>query len=194
MNAVHREIIVAWLALLCMVAVSGAEEQVGGIAGQVGVTVTIQPYMAVSVQVIGDTPSGTTDETDGPIPGVPPLRGGIDFKALKQPGVVDGDGHIVITVWTNSRTWSVLNETSGLQSPEDFIPPERLFVRSHFTDPTVDQGAGVGYESMVSPKLVAGGAVAEHREFEVHYRLEATWEDKPGLYQGVLTFTILPTP
>lgn len=187
---------VSLLALLSLPSLITAGDQIGGIAGQINVSATIEPFMSVSLQVVAIDQIPGDQALPGAWAGLgdEPLRRAINFSALDKPEVVDGDGYVVIRVSSNTRTWSVINETTGLLSEDDHIPGDRVFVRSEFTDPSTDEGAGPGYESLSGPKLVAAGSAADQNRFECYYKLEATWEDRPGLYDGTLTFTVLPTP
>lgn len=174
-----------------------AQEQVGGTAQTLGVNLTVEPFMSVTVLTV-------ESERDEEVPsfrnlgsyveGGSTLRSTIEFEALEQPGIIEPDKHVQIIVSSNCTSWSVDCGTEGLTSEDDFIPPERLFVRSYYTDPGVDEGAGPGYQSLVQPKLVAAGSASRELSYEVFLKLEVTWEDSPGDYDGILKFTVLPTP
>jgi hypothetical protein len=74
------------------------------------------------------------------------------------------------------------------------IPPERLYLKSFYTDPGVDHGAGPGYESLAVPKMVASGSASQELSYQVFLKLEVTWDDMPGDYDGILNLTVMPTP
>jgi hypothetical protein len=163
----------------------------------VGVTTTIEPFMSVTIV------TAETERSDNEPPfrnlgayvdGGSMARGTIGFEAMTEPGIIDGDKHVQIIVSSNCTSWNVEASTLGLTSEDDLIPPERLFLRSYYTDPGFDEGAGPGYESLGVPKLVATGSASEELSYQVFLRLEVTWEDKPGDYDGVLNFTVMPTP
>jgi hypothetical protein len=184
--------------LLLLPLVAGmAQEQVGGTAQTVGVTTTIEPFMSVAV-VTAET---GRDESEPPFRNLGSFlgsgslaRGVVEFEALEQPGVIDADKHVQIIVSSNCTNWSVECSSTGLTSADDFIPPDRLFIRSFYTDPGLDNGAGPGYENLSVPRLVATGSAALELSYQVFLRLDVTWEDTPGDYDGVLNFTVMPTP
>ncbi len=183
--------------LLALVAAGMAQEQVGGTAQTVGMTTTIEPFMSVTIVTaqsgrdIPDAPFRTL----GSFLGAGSLaRGVVEFEALAQPGVVEADKHVQIIVSSNCTNWSVDCSSTGLASADDFIPPERLFVKSFYTDPGVDNGAGPGYETLMAPKLVATGSASQELSYQVYLKLEVTWDDMPGDYDGILSFTVMPTP
>jgi hypothetical protein len=196
-----REMVLLFLAgsILILLPPAGAmaQEQTGGTVQTVGVTTTIEPFMSVTVV----TAESDRDVTDPPfrnlgsyVDGGGLARGVVEFEALEQPGIIDADKHVQIIVSSNCTSWSVECSSTGLTSTDDFIPPERLFLKSFYTDPGVDNGAGLGYESLVVPKLVASGSAALELSYQVRLRLEVTWDDMPGDYDGTLNFTVMPTP
>jgi hypothetical protein len=190
--------VLAGLILLLLLPAAGmTQDQVGGTAQTVGVTTTIEPFMSVTL-VTAET---DREETDPPFRNLGSLGDGgslgmgvVEFEALEQPGVIEADKHVQIIVSSNCTSWAVECSSTGLTSPDDFIPPDRLFVRSFYTDPGADNGAGPGYENLVVPKLVATGSAAQELSYQVFLKLEVTWEDTPGDYDGVLNFTVMPTP
>lgn len=182
--------------LLALVAAGMAQEQVGGTAQTVGMTTTVEPFMSVTIvtaQSGRDVPE-TPFMTLGSSVGGSLARGVVKFEALEQPGVVEADKHVQIIVSSNCTNWSVDCSSTGLTSADDFIPPERIFVKSFYTNSGVDNGAGPGYETLVVPKLVATGSASQELSYQVYLKLEATWDDMPGDYDGVLSFTVMPTP
>jgi hypothetical protein len=192
-----REFLMVSILVPVLLAVGMAQEQIGGTAQTVGVAATIEPYMSVRIVTAGA-------RGDEPIPRFRTLgalqeegvqaRGTIEFSALEQPGIIEPDKHVQIIVSSNCTSWSVECNTTGLTSTDDFIPPERLYLRSFYTDPDADYGAGPGYESLAVPKLVATGSASRELSYQVYFKLEVTWCDLPGDYDGVLNFTCMPTP
>ena len=191
------QFLVGSILLLVLPAAAVAQEQIGGTAQTVGVTTTIEPFMSVTI---------VTAQSGRDIPELPfrtlgsfvgagsPAMGAVEFEALEQPGVVDADKHVQVIVSSNCTNWSVECSSAGLTSADDFIPSERLFVKSFYTDPGADNGAGPGYESLVVPKLVAAGSASRELSYQVYLKLEVTWDDTPGDYDGILNFTVMPTP
>ena len=183
--------------LLVLLSICLAQDQVGGTAATVGVTTTIEPFMSVTVI----TAESERDDSEPPfrnlgsyVDGGGLGRGTIEFEAMEQPGIIEPDRHVQIIVSSNCTSWSVECSSQGLTSIDDFIPPERLFVRSFYTDPEADYGAGPGYESLALPKLVASGSASQELGYQVFLKLEVTWEDTPGDYDGILNLTVMPTP
>jgi hypothetical protein len=178
-------------------------DQVGGQIGSLGVTAVIEPYMSVSIVTVPWDPTSTGQWGKTPSTDAQDMRSlltsseapaAIEFAALEKPAVVDGDKYVLISVSSNCTSWSVTCSSEGLVSSDDAIPPDRLFVRSAYTNPGVDNGAGAGFEGLSAPRVVATGSVAQEVIHQAMFKLNVTWEDRPGSYDGVLTFTVLPTP
>lgn len=170
-----------------------SSDQIGGQAGALEVVATIEPYLAVSVHIVegGEigqkamaSPQGFSARSRSNV---------INFSGLEKPGVIAPDKHVLIIASSNTSNWSIVCTSTGLQSEDDFIPPERLFIHSSYSSGK-DEGAGPGFESLGSPRLVAMGGVASQIEKEVFLKLELTWDDKPGSYDGIVNFEILPVP
>lgn len=183
--------------LLAFPAAGMAQDQVGGTVQTVGVTTTIEPYMSVTIVTAEsgrDVPDSPFRNLGSFVDGGSLARGVVEFEALEQPGIVEADKHVQIIVSSNCTNWSVDCSSAGLASADDLIPPERLFVKSFYTDPGADNGAGPGYENLVVPKLVAAGSASQELSYQVYLKLEVTWDDMPGDYDGILSFTVMPTP
>ena len=191
------EILVGSIVLLILPVAGMTQEQFGGTAQTVGVTTTIEPFMSVTV-VTAETERQDTDlpfrNLGSYVDGGSLARGVVEFEALEQPGIIEADKHVQIIVSSNCTNWSVECSSTGLASADDFIPPERLYLRSFYTDPGADNGAGPGYENLALPRLVAAGSAALELSYQVFLKLEVTWEDTPGDYDGILNFTVMPTP
>jgi len=183
--------------LLVFAAAGKAQDQVGGTAQTIGVTTTIEPFMSVTI-VTAETERDVTEppfrNLGSVMEGGSLARGVVEFEALEQPGVVEADKHVQIIVSSNCTNWSVECNSTGLTSADDAIPPERLYVKSFYTDPGADNGAGPGYENLLVPKLVATGSAAQELSYQVYLKLEVTWDDTPGDYEGILNLTVMPTP
>jgi len=191
------QILAGSIVLLVLSLAGLTQEQFGGTAQTVGVTTTIEPFMSVTIV----TAQSERQEPDLPfrslgsyVDGGSLARGVVEFEALEQPGFIEADKHVQIIVSSNCTNWSVECSSTGLASADDFIPPERLYLRSFYTDPGADNGAGPGYENLAVPKLVATGSAALELSYQVFLKLEVTWEDMPGDYDGILNFTVMPTP
>jgi hypothetical protein len=183
--------------LPAFVSVCLAQDQVGGTAATVGIGATIEPYMSVTVVAA----ESERDDLDPPFRNLGAFleagtmaRGTIEFEALEQPGFIEPNRHVQIIVSSNCTSWNVECSTQGLTSSDDFIPPERLYLRSFYTDPGADEGAGQGYEDLAVAKLVASGTAAQELSYQVYLKLEVTWDDMPGDYEGILNFTVMPMP
>jgi len=172
-------------------------------AGQIGaldVTAVVEPYMSVRLLTVPMPDTPIDDGSPKQIPDIPAEAGTsmfesmLEFSALEKPGVVTADKYVVIVVSSNCSDWNVTCTSQGLTSSDDFIPSERIFVRSDYTTASEDRGAGRGYEALGSPRLVAAGSVAQDQVNNAFFKLNVTWDDTPGSYDGVLTFTVLPTP
>ena len=42
--------------------------------------------------------------------------------------------------------------------------------------------------------MVAAGSSSQELSYQVYLKLEVTWDDTPGDYDGILNFTVMPTP
>ena len=183
--------------LLALLSAGAAQDRIGGTAATVGVTTTIEPFMSVTIitaESQRDDSEPTFRNLGSFVDGGGMGRGTVEFEAMEQPGIIEADKHVQIIVSSNCTSWSVECSSTGLASADDAIPPERLFVRSYYTDPGADYGAGPGYESLELPKIVAAGSSSQELSYQVFLRLEVTWDDMPGDYDGILNFTVMPTP
>jgi hypothetical protein len=176
------------------------QSQAGGQIGSVEVTAVIEPYMAVTLLTVPMSEAPVENGSGRKLPDIPAESGSamfesmLEFSALEKPGVVDADKYVVIVVSSNCTDWNVTCTSQGLTSSDDFIPSERIFVRSDYSDGAQNKGAGAGYEGLGSPRLVAAGSIAQDEVHNAFFKLDVTWDDAPGSYDGVLTFTVLPTP
>jgi len=123
----------------------------------------------------------------------------ISFHADTSPGSFDSQP-VDVTVCSDYKDWSIHCEVISpltLSGRTNRIPLERLFINSPYTDPGVDKGAGLGYESMDQPRLVAKGSFTGPvaiKASSLKFRLLTKWEDKPGTYVGQVRFTYLTNP
>lgn len=189
----ERLVLAVLLTALGIPRVVSSSDQIGGQAGAIEVIATIEPYLAVSVYVVE---GGEIGERVVPTPqgfGMRSRPNVIEFSGLEKPGLITPDKHVLIRASSNTASWSIVCTSNGLQSEDDFIPAERLFVHSPYTG-SKDEGAGSGFQSLTMPRLVATGRAASVIENEVFLKLQLTWDDKPGSYDGVVNFEILPVP
>ena len=123
----------------------------------------------------------------------------ISFHADSSPGTFDSQP-VDVTVRSDSKDWSIHCEVISpltLSGRTNRIPFERLFINTPYTDPSIDKGAGPGYESMNQPRLVAKGSfigAVAIKASSLKFRLLTKWEDKPGTYVGQIRFTYLTNP
>lgn len=183
--------------LLSICSAGQAEDQVSGQAGMLSVSAKIEPFMAVSVILIQSSqesggPGGATGREGQINDGDEAV--GIEFSALEKPGVIDADKDVLVRVASNITGWNVMCSSQGLSGSDGAIPADRIFVKSDYTNPAADAGVGLGYESLSAPRVVAAGSAAGEVTHPASFKLNVTWEDKPGSYDGVLTFTVLPEP
>ncbi len=124
-------------------------------------------------------------------------EGEILFDVDGPPGVYEAGTPVQISVGSVSGHWAVSCHAEPLVGERGLIPPERIFVEHRCSDPSSDQGAGPGYESLGELRLVAEGGFTGPEPLEVNslrFRLLTTWEDKPGTYRGIIKFTYLFQP
>jgi hypothetical protein len=196
-NSTSWQVLAGAVILLSLCSAGQAEDQVAGQVGNLNVSAKIEPFMAVSVtltQTVQESgrPGGTPGRPGQIDPGDDAL--GIEFSALEKPGVIDADKDVLLSVASNITGWNVTCSSQGLSGSDGTIPADRIFVKSDYTNPAVDAGVGPGYESLSAPRVVAAGSGAGEVTHPASFKLNVTWEDKPGSYNGVLTFTVLPEP
>jgi len=121
---------------------------------------------------------------------------GVYFHVNGPPDVWDGDRSVKLTVGSNSNNWSVICDATNLKSSNDLIPNSRIFMKINPDDFTGDYGAGIGYYKLSIPQLeVASGSQIPPTEMcELLFRLKTLDEDRPGHYEGIITFTQLTNP
>jgi hypothetical protein len=198
--AIRPRALLLCCAMLLAAASALCQSQATGQIGALQMTAVIEPYMSVALLTVPMSEAPVENGSGRKLPDIPAESGSavfesaLEFSALEKPGLVDADKYVVIVVSSNCTDWNVTCTSQGLTSSDDFIPSERIFVRSDYTDVDEDRGAGVGYEGLGSPKLVAAGSLAQDEIHNAFFKLDVTWEDAPGSYDGVLTFTVLPTP
>jgi hypothetical protein len=188
-----------WLVAAATPAMS--QDNAGGRVGDLRMVAVIEPYMSVTLLTLPmpfvprTPPRSKPGEPDVPIEsGMAMFESRLEFAALERPGVVDADKYVAVVVSSNCTSWSVTCSSQGLASDSDFIPPERILMRSDYTHGGGNTEAGPGYEGLDAPRLVAAGSFTEQEIHEAFFKLNITWDDSPGSYDGVLTFTVLPTP
>lgn len=119
----------------------------------------------------------------------------VHFHANGPPAIWDGDKSVKMTIGSNCGSWSVISEATDLVSPDDVIPKERLYLKIDPGDFSGNEGAGVGYYTLKTLLEVATGAQTPPKEIcELHFKLQTLDIDRPGHYEGVITFTQLINP
>lgn len=123
----------------------------------------------------------------------------VQFSIAGPPGVYDANVPIgvpvSVTVGCNAGAWSVSCAASALTGPNGSIGPERIFMQRQSAPNTPDMGAGAGFESLEVKRTVAEGVPQAPQAVEVlNFRILTQWQDRPGTYQGTITFTHLMTP
>ncbi len=117
------------------------------------------------------------------------------FHANGPPAIWDGDKTIKLLVGTNSSFWNVICEATDLINQNDVIPNERIYLKIDPDEFTQNQGAGAGYRKMNIPIEVATGAqTPPHHVCEMKFKLKTLETDRPGHYEGTVTFTHLTNP
>lgn len=120
---------------------------------------------------------------------------GIHFHANGPPAIWEGDKSVKMTIGSNCGSWSVISEATNLESPDDMIPKGRLFMKIDPDDFSGNEGAGVGYYTMETQLEVASGSQTPPKEIcEMYFKLQTLDIDRPGHYEGVITFTHLVNP
>ena len=121
---------------------------------------------------------------------------GVYFHANGPPAFWDGDKAVMMTVGSNCGSWTVVCEATNLVSDNDnMIPNSRLFMKIDPDDFTGNEGAGVGYHKLDTELEVASGSLTPPKEIcEMRFKLQTLDIDRPGHYEGIITFTHLINP
>ncbi|MBN1154700.1 hypothetical protein JXB12_07255 [candidate division KSB1 bacterium] len=120
---------------------------------------------------------------------------GVYFHANGPPRVWNGDKSTTLTIGSNSDFWSVVCEATDLTSPDDVIPRDRIFMKIDPDDFTGNEGAGTGFHSLQQQIEVADGTPTPPVEVcTMQFKLKTLDIDRPGHYEGVITFTYLSSP
>jgi hypothetical protein len=118
----------------------------------------------------------------------------IRFHALSGPGVYKADRNVIVRVGSNTRGWTITVEATPLTGSKGSIPAERVFVKGPGTDSSVDKGAGPGFDSLSSPKLVAIGLRRGLLDVPVEFKLKTGNQDRAGFYTGLIYVNCLMAP
>jgi hypothetical protein len=118
----------------------------------------------------------------------------IRFYATGGPDLYAGDSQVVVLVSTNEDTWAIGVQATPLQGEGGDIEADRVFAQSEYTDPDADEGGGVGYICIGTPRVIAAGPQSEISEFHVNFRLKTTHMDKAGKYAGRIFLDYLISP
>jgi len=120
---------------------------------------------------------------------------GVYFHADGPPAIWDGDKSTTLTIGSNSELWSVICEATDLTSSNDAIPKSRIYMKIDPDDFQGNEGAGTGYHSLQQEVEVANGTPTPPSEVcSMQFRLKTRDIDRPGHYEGVITFTYLSNP
>lgn len=120
------------------------------------------------VSIVPSTPSITL-EVGGPFAPRRPLKFG-PWTASAQFG---------LRVESRIPFWGVKLEASPLEGPEGVLPPDRLWIRTEATEGE--------FQSLAQPvPIVVGDLRTPVKETFATIKVEPTWTDAPGEYQGEL--------
>jgi hypothetical protein len=164
----------------------------------VGVMVTVEPCVLIGVsteepaqhRVLGS-------ETAPPDVSGRPQDNHISFYATSGPGVYDAHKEVTLQVGSNSDEWVVAAVASPLIGDSGNIPGDRVYVRSEYTDEQVahaDDGAGPGFVSIGTRKVVLTGSSASGHQASLKFRLKTDSSDLVGVYSGTIVFSYFITP
>ncbi|KAA3613833.1 MAG: hypothetical protein DWQ05_16290 [Calditrichaeota bacterium] len=117
------------------------------------------------------------------------------FHVDGPPDVWDSDKSIKITVGSNCGNWSVMCKASELANVSYKIPKDRIFLKLTSKDYRIDEGAGLGYQSLKNSIQIVNGSMTMPAEMsEMYFRLKTLETDRPGRYTGTITLTQLVNP
>ena len=120
------------------------------------------------------------------------------FEAMGQPSVFDAVSEVAVRVSSNYAGWTVSCKASPLSLTgrgNNIISNKRIFIGTAEAKNYRDEGAGRGFKRMHKSILLGSGDQTPPIEFErLRFRLLTTWKDRPGTYDGNVTFTFLVSP
>ncbi len=117
------------------------------------------------------------------------------FHANGPPNIWPGDKSPILTVGTNCSSWGVTCDATSLTSPDDEIPNSRIYMKIEPDAFTGDVGAGIGFHKLDATLVVAEGSALPPQEVaQMWFKLQTLDIDRPGRYQGTITFTFLTDP
>lgn len=117
--------------------------------------------------------------------------GAIHFASASEPGPIDADSSVNVTVASNCAEWTVTciatDLLAGVNGETAVIPASRLSMNNEET--------GGAYVTLDTERTVAhGGAQPPTLVSTMLFQLQTTWEDRPGQYQGEIQFHYVATP
>ncbi|MBN1351155.1 hypothetical protein JXJ21_17175 [candidate division KSB1 bacterium] len=119
----------------------------------------------------------------------------IHFHANGPPALWDGDKSVKLFVGSNCNNWSVTGQATNLAGSKSIIDSKRLFIKKIPDGYDGDDGAGIGYRSLENQiEIVTGSQIAPTDVCQMLFKLKTLETDRPGHYEGTITFTMLANP
>lgn len=119
----------------------------------------------------------------------------INVVATSLSGIYDGDKTLSLKIASNSDNWKTVARGSDLTTTGDNLPKERLFLKSSQIQNIVNEGAGIGYMSLVNDRTVAYGGQTTLKSFtNLDLRVKITPMDIAGDYSGSINFIVVSLP
>lgn len=103
----------------------------------------------------------------------------IVFDCKGAPGIYYADQPVVVDVGANYGDWTLKCSVTALENKSGRIPSERIFIRKLIAT-QIETKSDRGFESMVDEKIVLTGSQTSRARTTLEFKIETTWEDKPG--------------
>ncbi|MBN2413444.1 hypothetical protein JXQ31_17330 [candidate division KSB1 bacterium] len=118
------------------------------------------------------------------------------FHVKGEGAIWDGDKDIRLIVGSNCESWIVNCRATVLESQKGYIiPNERIYIKNDQENYNGDEGAGIGFHSLIQPVDLVKGTLTEPREIcKMLFRLKSKDLDRPGRYTGKIILTHLTVP
>jgi hypothetical protein len=171
-----------------------------------GVVVNIRPTVSFAVRT---EPAGEQSDTrmtfrspmasapgEPDDPQDPASRVAVSFYATGGPDTYLATNRVVLVVSTNIEGWGILCQASPLSGENGQILGSQVYARSDYTDSEAlaDEGAGPGFVSLGTARVVGMGSASEQIELPLDFKLLTEAGDKAGNYTGTIVFSYMPAP
>ena len=112
----------------------------------------------------------------------------VRIKSDGPPGEYSGDRNILLKIASNTQNWQARALGENLKSSDDEILAERVLLFS-------SNQSQKGYMPLNEEQIIASGISTQLEEVSsLSFKVKTTWEDKAGVYNGKVYFTVFAMP